>query len=242
VTRLLASLSIAVLLAACSKDSAPSADTGRANGQTDKSPTEAVSGPAVAEDGTALGQLIAAEHINLNTIVNKSAAEVDAVLGAPTQTGSDRTSCVRFEPERVFFACEQEIRTYAAPPFASVRVEFEDGRASQIALSGLPGQGEFSHAAALALAGVRMPSEPRHDNPALGMGGSAQDVVDRWEWGNSSARLLVGDQQFRVRLTVVNGDWQRAKLELINNTPLTPEQRELIKPVRGAEPAQTPSP
>lgn len=225
-----------MLLAACSPDSATGADGKPAAGGAGATPVgHEVSGPAAANDGTSLGQLVANELINLNAIVNKTPAEVDAELGPPKNTGSDRISCVRFVPERVFFACEQEIRIYEHPKFESVRVEFEDGRAATVALAGLPGEGAFNPDAALALVGVRLPDGPRHDNPSLGMGGDSEAVVDRWEWSNTRARLLVDGLQFRVRLSVVNGEWSRAKFELINNNPLDADQQARIKPVRGTE-------
>lgn len=184
-------------------------------------------------DGTTLGQLRTAEHIDLTLLVNKTPAEVEAVLGPAKDTGSDRVSCVRFVPERVFFACEQEVRVYERPPFEQIRVEFEDGRAANVALSGLPGEGPFNLEAALASVGVSLPDAPLHDNPALGVGGEPGDVVDRWEWGNARARLRVDGLEQRVRVSVVNSDYRRAKLEIINNNPLSPEQTARIKPIKG---------
>lgn len=240
VSRLHLSLIGALLLAACSSESATSADAKReqkgAPGQTTKPSAPEVSGPAATDDGNSLGQLVATDLINLNALVNKTPAEIQAVFGAPTETGSDRISCVRFVPERVFFACEQEVHLYPHATFKELRVEFEDGRAAMVSVAGLPGEGPFDRDKALELLGVRFPGEPRHDNPPMGMGSDdTTAVVDRWDWGNSSARLMIDDLQFRARLTVVNGEWGRAKLELFDNTPLSPEQTARIKPVRGAE-------
>jgi hypothetical protein len=236
VNRLHASLIAALLLGGCSKDTASDA---KQDGKKATPSNETAKQPTVGADGKPLGQLSASEHIDLRQIVNKTAEEVDAVLGEPTATGSDRVSCVRFVPERVFFACEQDIRVYAHPKFESIRVEFEDKHAAIVALAGLPGEGSFDPKLALAAVGLELPGEPRHDNPPLdGFGGGGSgDVVDRWEWGNSRARLLIDGLEHRVRLTVVNGEWGRAKLELINNNPLSPEQKQRIKQPRGAEPA-----
>ncbi len=232
-TRLQASLIAALLLGACSKDSAQDAKHDEAEGQT--TPGAKPSGEAkLGADGKPLGRVFASEFIDLGKIANKSPDEVDALLGEPTQTGSDRISCVRFVPERVFFACEQEIRLYAHPQFESIRVEFEDGRAAAVALSGLPGEGSFDHQAALAAVGLELPGEPKHDNPPL-TSKAAGDVVDRWEWGNSRARLLIDGLEHRVRLSVVNGEWRRAKLELINNNPLDDDQKARIKMPRVSE-------
>ncbi len=238
VTRLHALSLAALLLGACSKDSAlgaksdENADAKRGQdapgaGSSDAAP--------LADDGKPLGRLSPSSAIDLDKIVHKTPAEVDAVLGEPTATGSDRISCVRFVPERVFFACEQEIRAYGHPDFESIRVEFEDGRAAQIALGGLPGQGEFTPGAALASVGVELPGEPHHDNPPL-VGQGANNTVDRWEWGNAGARLLVDGVQFRVRLSVVNGEWARSKLEIINNNPLDADQEARIKQPRVSDP------
>jgi hypothetical protein len=223
-----------VLLAACPGDSAMSANQNKALPADGKALEPRVSGPAVAPDGTTLGQLRSSEHIDLNLLVNKTPAEVEAVLGKPENLGSDRVSCVRFVPERVFFACQQEIRIYQRPPFAHIRVEFEDGRAANVTLSGLPGEGVFNVDAALALVGVVLPDAPSHDNPPLGVGGDPDDVVDRWEWGNSRARLRIDGLEHRVRVSVVNSDYRRSKLEIINNNPLSPEQTARIKPVKGS--------
>lgn len=228
-----------LLLGGCSQDSAPSAKANptKVNDQTTNVPT--VSGPAATADGTSLGQIKATELINLNALVARTPEQVEAVLGAPTDTGTDRSSCVRFLPERVFFACDQEVRVYEHPHFELIRIEYEDGYASVVALSGLPGEGAFDYEAALALVGIELPEKPFHDHPPLGMTGEANDEVDRWEWGNSSARLLVRSKEHRVRLSVVNKQWKRSKVEIILNHPLTAEQEAKIKLPRG-EAIQTP--
>jgi hypothetical protein len=231
-----------MLLAACSKDRAASADAGQDQAGQPSEASGAVSGPAVSPDGTTLGQVRSTERINLNAIVNKTADEVDDVLGAPKDIGSDRISCVRFVPERVFFACEQEIRIYEHPDFEEIRVEFEDGKAALVAISGLPGEGQFEPEAALALVGIELPDEPHHDNPPLAAGGGGE-TVDRWEWSNSRARLRIDGLEHRVRLSMVNGEWKRAKVELINNNPLSEEQQARIKLPRGeSEPAPAAEP
>jgi len=230
VTRLHASLLATLLLVACTKDSASGANTdGEAGPDAQTDPK-----PKLGADGQPLGQLSAAEYIDLGALVNKTPEQVEAVLGEPSDTGSDRISCVRFVPDRVFFSCEQEIRVYPHKQFELIRVEYEDGRAALVGISGLPGDGPFDHRAALTAMGVAVPGEPTHDSPSVDRAGS-DDVVDRWEWGNSQARLRVDGLEHRVRLSVVNGDWRRAKLEIINNHPLTPAQQERVKPIRGAE-------
>lgn len=240
-TRLHASLIAALLLGACSRDGASNSKQAPEKARaSDTEPTQ----PKLGADGQPLGRLSAAEHIDLRQIVNQTPEQVDAVLGQPIDTGSDRVSCVRFVPERVFFACEQQIRIYAHPQFESIRVEFEDGRAATVALAGLPGEGSFDPQQALATVGLELPGEPRHDNPPITSmaGDGSTDTVDRWEWGNSRARLLIDGLEHRVRLTAINGEWRRAKLELINNNPLSDEQKQRIKLPRGAEPASETEP
>ena len=237
-TRLHPILAIAVCLGACSTDSAAgadkSADKSTAVKKTTPKSGPTLSGPATDNAGNLLGQLQATEFINLNLLINKTPEQVDAVLGEPKATGSDRISCVRFVPERVFFACEQTIRVYDHEQFEQIRVEFEDGYSALVAVSGLPGEGAFDPDAALASLGVSLPEKPHHDNPSMGIGGEAGDVVDRWIWGNSSARLLIDDLEHRIQLSVVNGEWRRSKLELILNHPLNPEQESRIKQPRNA--------
>jgi hypothetical protein len=232
---LLAILSLG--LGACVRDSGSSADSGAESRTSDPESNPGSAPEPAAESGDpSLGQLRAGESIDLRTIIRRSPAEVDAVLGEPLETGSDRISCVRFVPERVFFACTQEIRLYGHPSFESIRVEFEDGHAAVVALAGLPGEGAFEPEAALASLGLTLPEPPHHDTPALNAppsGEPAQGSVDRWEWGNSRARLRIDGLEHRVRLTVVDGDWRRAKLELIENNPLSPAQEAKIKPPRG---------
>lgn len=242
-SRLHASLIAALLLGGCVQDSSSDAKNDAQKGTPSAKQPEQ---PELGSDGKPLGRLVGSEHIDLRQIVNKTIDEVDAVLGKPTDTGSDRVSCVRFVPERVFFACTQDIRVYAHPKLESLRVEFEDGRAAIVSLAGLPGAGSFDPKLALATVGLELPGEPHHDNPPLDSlgGGASGDVVDRWEWGNSRARLLIDGLEHRVRLTVVNGEWGRAKLELINNSPLSPDQKQRIKLPRGEAPpsATEPSP
>src|SRR5690606_22592419 len=73
VTRLHVSLLCAMLLAACSPDSATGADGKPAAGGAGATPVgHEVSGPAAANDGTSLGQLVANDLVNLNAIVNKT--------------------------------------------------------------------------------------------------------------------------------------------------------------------------
>lgn len=167
--------------------------------------------------------------VDLAALIHKKPDEVEAVLGKPTDTGKQRISCVRFVPERVFFACEQEARFYAHPELERIVVEYEDGIAAVVSLVGLRGEGEFTPDKALALAGLALPGNPRESKPEFGLGDDPGQQVQAWDWFNASARMRVAGQQFRVRVSVVNGEWKRSKVELINNSPLSPDQKQRIK-------------
>ena len=240
-TRLQLSLLSALTFTACDTGSAASAaSSGHAQG--DPAPAARASaevepsGPATSSDGTPLGQVRATGAVDLNAIVNKSPDEVEAALGNHSESGSDRISCVRFTPERVFFACKQEIRVYEHPSFEKLRVEFEDGHAARVAVIGVPGSGAFEPKAALATLGVTVPGEPRYNTETItspdGSGGGKAEI---WDWGNSTARLILAGHQQRVRVSIVDGEWSRSKVELINNHPLNADQKARIKPVRGQE-------
>ena len=167
--------------------------------------------------------------VDLSKLLHQSPETVEALLGKPTETGSQRISCVRFVPERVFFACQQEARFYAHPELERIVVEYEDGRAATIQLVGLQGEGEFSPDKALAIAGLALPGNPRVTNPPFGMGDTPDQKVQAWDWFNGEARMRVEGQQFRVRVSVVNGEWKRSKIEVINNNPLDEAQRGRVK-------------
>ena len=68
--------------------------------------------------------------VDLSGLLHKTPDEVEALLGKPTDTGKQRISCVRFVPERVFFACEQEARFYAHPKLERIGM-FDDSLEEQ---------------------------------------------------------------------------------------------------------------
>jgi hypothetical protein len=213
-------LGILVILGACETASAPGAES---DGATKTEAAPASSGETTPERFTGAG------IVDLSVLLHRSPEQVEAVLGKPTDTGVQRISCVRFVPERVFFACEQEARFYAHPQLERISVEYEDGLASTISLNGLRGEGEFTPDKALAIAGLALPGNPRESKPVFGLGDTPDQQVQAWDWHNSQARMLVEGQQYRVRVSVVNGEWARAKVEVINNNPLDDEQRKRIK-------------
>lgn len=207
------------LLGACEP---PSADSAESKGQADKAT------PKPTGD-TDLDRFTGKGVVDLSALIHKSPEQVEALLGKPTESGKQRISCVRFVPERTFFACEQEARFYAHPQLDRIVVEYEDGLSAAVSLVGLQGEGEFNPDKALALAGLALPGNPRASQPAFGMGDDPTQQVQAWDWYNSAARLRVDGQQFRVRVSVVNAEWKRSKVELINNTPLSAEQQKRVK-------------
>ena len=227
---------IAIVAFGCDQDSATSAKgnedkSGAAQPADAPKPTEAK--PA-GEGDMAMGELRAVEGFDLGAFVNRTPEEVEAVLGSPTDTGSDRISCVRFVPERVFFACETEIRAYKHANFEEIRIEFEDGKAARVSVIGVPGSGEFDPLAALASVGISVPGEPHKQTEGLApVDGSEGGTATIWDWGNSASRLLVDGLQHRVRVSVVDGDWRRSKVEVLINHPLNDDQKARIKPVKG---------
>lgn len=229
-----------ILIGGCDRGSATSAK-GEAGPKTKTKVDIEADAPDAAAAEVEMGTIRPTDAIDLGALVNRSPDQVEAVLGPPAETGSDRISCVRFVPERVFFACEQEIRTYEHPGFERVRIDFEDGKAAQVSIIGVPGSGAFDPVAALASVGVSLPDEPRTNTETLTpVDGSPGGTATIWDWGNSSARLLVDGLQHRVRVSVVDGDWARSKIEIINNNPLDDDQKARIKPVRGQETAESP--
>ena len=163
-------------------------------------------------------------------------ADVEALLGEPQTKGSRSTSCVRFVPERVFFACESVTQTYAdkTGAFRSVTVTFEDGVSARVAFDGPSGDGPFTAEAALAAVGLELPFPPTVSTPA--------PDVTLWSWFNSQARLSVEDRDYRVEASVVEGKRERARIDVILNQPLDASERARILPVRGrGAPADAPA-
>lgn len=182
-------------------------------------------GDGVAPKQQAMGRVLPDAPIPLGGVLGHGPEEAEKILGAPTETGSRRISCVRFLPERVFFACEQEARQYAdkTGKFETLHVEYEDGKAASVSMSGLVGEGEFSPEKALAIVGLELPGEHRSIQP--------QPDVTVWDYWNTEARLVLDDKQYRVQVSVIDGEWPRSKVEVMLNHPLTDDEKSRIKPV-----------
>ncbi len=229
-------ITVLLSLAACSEPSAPSAagDTNKSESKSKDEPGTGTGSATPAQPGN--GRFTGEGIVDLGKLLHRTPEQVEAVLGKPSDTGMQRISCVRFVPERVFFACEQEARFYPFAKLERIEVEYEDGHAAAINLVGLPGEGAFDPYAALKVAGLELPGEPKPSSPAT-MGDSG-DKVEVWDWGNDKARLLVGKRQYRVRLSVVNGDWKRSKLEVVDNSPLSDDEKQRIKQPKNQAPAE----
>lgn len=236
-TRLAAAL--VLLGAAC--DGAPATGPkarqgpGEGEGARDERPAER--SPESAAERSATGDAAAGELgrvtedglLRIDAVLGKTPTEVDALLGKPTQQGTPRISCVRFLPERVFFACEEEVRVYEQPAtrLKMIEVDFEDGKAAAVALIGLPGEGLFDPATALSLAGLVLPGEPQISQPEHLPPNASSVTV--WSYWNSSARLLIGGLQYRVEISIVDDDWARSKVKILVNHPLDESQLARVK-------------
>jgi hypothetical protein len=223
----LSALAILVVLGACEPASAPGPG---ADATADVKPPRSTKASKASKPGqTDMERFSGKGILDLSVLLNRSPEQVEAILGKPTDTGVQRVSCVRFVPERVFFACQQEARFYPYPQLERIVVEYEDGHATTISLVGLTGVGEFTPDGALAIAGLALPGSPRESKPTFGLGDTPDTHVQAWDWHNADARMRVEGQQYRVRVSTVNGEWSRSKVEVINNTPLDAEQRKRIK-------------
>jgi hypothetical protein len=154
----------------------------------------------------------------IEDMLGHAPAEVEAKLGDALGKGEARSSCVRYVPDRVWFRCSHAVQRYADPTghFKAVGVEFEDGKASALAFDGLQRTGPFDPGQALAAVGLELPGTPKIAEP--------DPSTKVYTWFNSAARLLVHGRQYRVQVSVVDGDWQRAKVELVLNDPLNPDE------------------
>ena len=166
----------------------------------------------------------------LPKLLGRPQAEVEALLGASLGKGMDRRSCVRLVPERVFFACQYALRPYAdkTGTFKEVLVAYEDGLATELTFDGLKaGSGPFDPQALLTAVGLSLPEPGKLSTPAA--------KVQLWSWFNSLARLRVSDKEYRVELSVVEGEWSRGRVSVIQNDRLTPEQTaKIVQPAGSA--------
>jgi hypothetical protein len=195
-----------------------------------KQPDDAKPADAKPDDAQADGapaKLLPNAPLPLADLLGKPPADVQKRLGEPTGKGMQRTSCVRFLPERIWFECNYAHQRYndTTGTYKAVQVSYEDGKAAAVAFEGIPGEGAFDPVAALAKVGLELPSAPRPSEPAEG--------VRLWSWFNSEARLVVDGLQYRVEVSTVDDKWENGKVEIILNHPLDAAQQSRIKEVRG---------
>jgi hypothetical protein len=183
--------------------------------KADTAGSEAAKTPAANEPQ---GRIVAGP-LPIADMLGHAPAEVQAKLGDPLGKGEARESCVRYVPDRVWFRCQHAVQRYADPTgtFEAVGVEYEDGKASALAFDGMQVTGPFDPTAALRHVGLELPAPPKLSEPAAG--------TKVYAWFNSSARLLIHGRQYRVQVSVVEDDWQRAKVELVLNDPLSPDEQ-----------------
>ncbi len=214
-----------VLLAACEgKKPAPPAGegAGAAPPTSDaKAPAPTAAPPAPAEEGP-FGRILHGAPFPIADTLDQPPPAVQKDLGEPLGKGMMRKSCVRFVPDRVWFSCDYAEQRYEDPQgrFAAVGVEYTDGKASALSFEGLPGEGPFDPKAALAVLGLELPGKPRLSHP--------EPNVSVWSYFNNAARLRIHGKEYRVIVSVVDDDWKRSKVEILQNHPLTPEQQSRV--------------
>jgi hypothetical protein len=150
--------------------------------------------------------------------------DVEAKLGEPLGKGMMRDSCVRYLPQRVWFGCNYAVQRYADKTgnYGAVQVAYEDGRSTAVAYEFDKGEGAFDPIEALRRVGLELPGTPERSEPA------ADTVL--WSWFNARSRLLLDQEQYRVEVSSVGNSWDRAKVEVVLNHPLSDEQQARVKP------------
>lgn len=176
----------------------------------------------------------------LTSFLGTPAKSAEALLLEPVEKGLTLGSCVRFVPDRVFFACQRARQRYGdkTGTFKAIRLEVEDGVVASIGYEGLlNGSGPVSPEPVLTAIGLSLAEAPKIDSPAKD--------VRRWSWFNNSARLRIDGKEYRVEFSVVKDDWSRSRLDVILNQPLTEEQKaKILQPAapEAEAPPDTPAP
>jgi hypothetical protein len=169
-------------------------------------------------------------------ILGQPVADVQAQLGEHLTKGMMKNSCIRFVPERTFFTCKYALQRYKDKTgnFEALQIGYEDGKAVSVAYDGWKhATGPFTPEAMLAAVGLTLPEPGVESSPAPN--------VRLWSWFNNRARLVLGGKQYRVEVSVIDGEWARSRVEVILNDPLTSEQKAVIIPV-GPKVSEPPAP
>jgi hypothetical protein len=178
--------------------------------------------PATHKDGQPLGKVFNDAPLPLVKMLGQTPQEAEAFLGPPLpdSKGGMRDTCVRYLPEgRTWFRCKFAWQRYSdeTGTFGVVHVTYEDGKVSGLAFEKIPGEGPFDPRKALRKVGLELPGEPKVENPDMD--------VTTWTWGNASARLLVHERQYRVRVSAVGTGWDKAKVEIMLNDALSESEK-----------------
>jgi hypothetical protein len=177
-------------------------------------------------DDANLGSIRDDAPLPLLKMLGHTPPDVQRHLGEHVGKGGQRDSCVRYVPEspggptlRTWFRCKHVWQRYAdkTGTFGSVGIEYEDGKCTAISLEGIPGEGPFDPKQALERTGFDLPGDPTLREPAAG--------VKIWSYFNSAARLKIDDKEYRLEVSVVEGDWARTKVEILLNHHLTEDER-----------------
>jgi len=213
-----------LLLPACNLE------RGGAPAQQAQQAPQAQAAQAAQAAPSGLAELREDAPLSLKKLLGQPVTAVDALLGAPKSAVLRKASCVRFVPERVFFACDSVTQIYNDPSgqFRQIQVAFEDGLSARLTLDGLFGDGNplFNPEEALAAVGLSLPSPPTVSNPV--------PEVTLWSWFNGQARLSLDGHGYRVEVSIVEEDRARSRLELILNDPLTEAEQLRVLPPQGA--------
>lgn len=236
-------LAAGLLLAACeSATPAPAAGTPPAAPAAAPAAPNAqapAKAPVAPVDTAPLAQVREDVPLPLPGLLGRTIEEVQAQLGEHIDKAMIKKTCFRYTPARTHFTCRYALQNYAdrTGNFRALRVAYEDGLASAVAFDGwVHGSGAFTPEALLAAVGLTLPLPGTLTEPAPG--------VKLWTWFNPQARLMINGKQHRVELSIIDGDWNRSRVEVIMNHPLTPEQQALIvmvdgKKMNGTQPAES---
>lgn len=180
--------------------------------------------PITHADGQPLAKVLEPTPLPWVKMLGQSPQDAESHLGPPKpdSKGGTREACVRYLPERTWFHCKQAWQRYSdkTGTFGEVHVVYEDGKVTALAFDGIPGEGPFDPKLALRKVGLELPGEAKPENPAAD--------VTLWSWWNSTARLLVHDRQYRVRVSTVGGAWDKAKVEIILNDVLRDDEKSRV--------------
>lgn len=193
----------------------------KAGGEAKAPPKKVPAVPDKHTDGKPLAKIFPDAPLPLADMFGQSPPKVETYLGPPipTQKGGVRDSCVRYIPDRTWFRCKFVWQRYSdkTGTFDVVHVTYEDGKATGLSFEKIPGAGKFDPVQALRKVGLELPGSPKAENP--------EPNVKVWSWFNSSARLLIHDRQYRVRVSTVDDKWETAKVEIILNDALNASEK-----------------